>query len=113
MSWLVHWRDLANSILPRRYRWLVSANNMKRGAHINGAIIDSTATLAARVLASGIMNGITSPTRPWFKLRIEGYEEDQEVQGWLEDCERRMMLVFSESNFYQAMATQYFDLVVF
>jgi hypothetical protein len=113
MSWLVHWRNLANYILPRRYRWLVTANDMKRGTHINGTIIDSTATLAARVLASGMMNGITSPTRPWFKLRIEGYEEDQEVQGWLEDCERRMMLVFSESNFYQAMATQYFDLVVF
>jgi hypothetical protein len=113
MSWLVHWRELANFILPRRYRWLVAANNMARGSQINNNIIDSTATLAARTLASGMMNGITSPTRPWFKLRIEGYEEDYEVQSWLSDCERRMMMVFQESNFYQAMSIMYFDLVVF
>ena len=112
-SWLVHWRELADFILPRRYRWLVMANNMARGSQINGNIIDSTGTLAARTLASGMMNGITSPTRPWFKLRIEGYEEDYDVQGWLSDCERRMMTVFQESNFYQSMAIMYFDLVVF
>ncbi len=112
-SWLVHWRELADYILPRRYRWLVMANNMARGSQINGTIIDSTGTLAARTLASGMMNGITSPTRPWFKLRIEGYEEDYDVQGWLSDCERRMMTVFQESNFYQSMAIMYFDLVVF
>jgi len=57
-SWLVHWRELADFILPRRYRWLVMANNMARGSQINGNIIDSTGTLAARTLASGMMNGI-------------------------------------------------------
>jgi hypothetical protein len=113
MSWLVHWRDLADFILPRRYRWLVVSNNMARGSQINNIINDSTGTLAARTLSAGMMNGITSPTRPWFKLRIEGYEEDYEVQSWLSDCERRMMAVFQASNFYQAMAIMYFDLVVF
>lgn len=113
MSWLVHWRELADFVLPRRYRWLVVANNMARGSQINNNIMDSTGTLAARTLASGMTNGITSPTRPWFKLRVEGYEEDYEVQSWLSDCERRMQMVFQESNFYQAMAIMYFDLVVF
>ena len=112
-TWLLHWRDLADFILPRRYRWLVVANNPARGSQINNNIVDSTGTLAARVLASGMMNGITSPTRPWFKLRIEGSEEDYEIQAWLSDCERRMTTVFQESNFYQAMAIMYFDLVVF
>lgn len=112
-SWLVHWRELADFILPRRYRWLVVSNNMARGSQINHNIVDSTGTLAARTLASGMMNGITSPTRPWFKLRVDGTEEDYTVQAWLSDCERRMMTVFQESNFYQAMAIMYFDLVVF
>jgi hypothetical protein len=113
MTWFLHWRELSNHILPRRYKWLISANDRSRGAEINTNIIDSTGTLAARTLASGMMNGITSPTRPWFKLRIEGYEEDYAVQSWLSDCERRMLTVFQASNFYQAMATMYFDLVVF
>lgn len=109
----MHWRELADFILPRRYRWLVVSNNMARGSQINHNIVDSTGTLAARTLASGMMNGITSPTRPWFKLRVDGTEEDYTVQAWLSDCERRMMTVFQESNFYQAMAIMYFDLVVF
>lgn len=112
-SWWLTWRELADYILPRRYRWLVQANQANRGSLLNYNIIDSTGTLAARVLASGMMAGITSPTRPWFKLKIEGYEEDNDVGAWLSECERRMMRVFSESNFYTSMATMYFDLVVF
>jgi len=112
-SWWLHWRELADFILPRRYRWLVTANQTSRGSPINNNIVDSTATLAARVLASGMMAGITSPTRPWFKLKIEGYEDDYEVGAWLSEVEKRMMRVFQESNFYTAMGVMYFDLVVF
>lgn len=112
-SWWGHWRELADYILPRRYRWLVVANQANRGSQLNYNIIDSTGTLAARVLASGMMAGITSPTRPWFKLKIDGYEDDYEVGSWLAECEKRMMRVFQESNFYTAMGVMYFDLVVF
>ena len=114
-SWWVHWGELARYILPRRYRWLVTANQLARGGAINGAIIDSTATIAARVLASGMMSGITSPTRPWFKLRIAGYGADEvnPVNIWLASCERRMLHVFQESNFYNAIAVMYMDLVIF
>lgn len=114
-SWWVHWSELARYILPRRYRWLVTPNQWNRGEAINGAIIDSTGTIAARVLASGMMSGITSPTRPWFKLRMEGYEPDEvnPVNIWLAICERRMMRVFQESNFYNCIAVMYSDLGVF
>lgn len=113
MSWWSHWSELATYILPRRYRWLVTANQWNRGSPINGAIIDSTGTLAARTLASGMHSGLTSPTRPWFKMKISGYENDHEVVVWLAECTRRMLEVFGASNFYTAMATMYFDLVVF
>lgn len=113
MSWWSHWSELATYILPRRYRWLVTANQWNRGSPINGAIIDSTGTLAARTLASGMHSGLTSPTRPWFKLKITGYENDHEVTVWLAEVTRRMLEVFGASNFYTAMATMYFDLVVF
>lgn len=113
LSWWLHWRELADFILPRRYQWLVMQNRTNRGSPINYNIVDSTGTIAARVLASGMMAGVTSPTRPWFKLRIEGYEEDEAICLWLAECEKRLMRVFQESNFYTAMATHYFDLVVF
>jgi len=41
-SWWLHWRELADFILPRRYRWLVMTNQMNRGSPINQNIIDST-----------------------------------------------------------------------
>jgi hypothetical protein len=42
-GWWQHWSQLATYILPRRYRWLVTPNQMNRGSPINGAIIDSPA----------------------------------------------------------------------
>src|SRR6266567_4835347 len=114
-SWWVHWRELADYILPRRYKWLITPNQMARGSPINQHILDSTGTLAARNLASGMMSGISSPTRPWFRLKINHIDSTQTspVSLWLAECERLMMLVFQESNFYNAIATVYFDLVVF
>ena len=30
-SWWVHWRELGDYILPRRYKWLITPNQMARG----------------------------------------------------------------------------------
>ena len=97
-SWWLHWRELAEFILPRRYRWLVISNQMNRGSPINQNIIDSTGTLAARVLASGMMAGITSPTRPWFKFKVQNYEDNLVVGAWLAECQRRIRESFVLSD---------------
>jgi hypothetical protein len=89
---------------------------MRRGVPLNGKIIDETGTIAARTCASGMMAGITSPSRPWFKLKMVGYannEDSNPVSLWLSEVERRMMRVFNESNFYTSMAVMYQDLCVF
>src|SRR5580692_8071014 len=105
-SWWTHARELADFILPRRYKWLITPNQMNRGSPINQHILDSTATLAARNLAAGMMSGISSPTRPWFKLKIGRIDSTQTspISLWLAECERLMYLVFAESNFYNAIA---------
>lgn len=114
-SWWVHWRELADYFLPRRYKWLITPNQQSRGSPINQHIIDSTGVLAARNLASGLMSGKTSPTRPWFTLKIGKQDSTQTtpVSLWLSECERLMRLVFHESNFYNAIAQFYYDLVIF
>lgn len=114
-AWWVHWRELADYLLPRRYIWLLSGNEQKRARNRNSFILDSTGTKAARVLAAGMMNGITSPSRPWFKLRLAGRteEEDHDASVWLEDTARRMLIAMAETNFYQALAVAYLDLAVF
>lgn len=114
-SWWTHARELADFILPRRYKWLITQNQQSRGSPINQHILDSTGTLAARNLAAGMMSGISSPTRPWFKLKVGRIDSTQTspTSLWLAECERLMYLVFAESNFYTAMAIFYFDLIVF
>jgi hypothetical protein len=113
-SWWQHWRLLATYTLPRRYKWLVTPNEASRGSPINSAIIDSTSMLAARTLTSGLLSGLTNPATPWFKFEIDGITDPgSDVVLWLAECARRMYTVFQESNFYNAMAVMYFDLVVF
>ena len=114
-SWWVHWRELADYILPRRYKWLITPNQATRGSPINQRIIDSTGTIALRVLGAGMMAGLTSPGRPWFRLTIDDAElaEFQPVKEWLAIVRSRMLTVMAESNFYNALAVMYTDLSCF
>lgn len=108
------WRELADYFLPKRYVWLQSDRERRVRNARNPFILDSTGTKAARVLASGMMNGITSPSRPWFKLRVPGYDDEGgPVTQWADEVARRMMRVMGESNFYNSMAVLYLDLGVF
>jgi hypothetical protein len=115
LPWWQHWRELADYYMPKRYVWLLSVNERTRYVGKNPYIIDGTGTSAARTLASGMMNGITSPSRPWFKLRVSGFADDlnDDERAWCDEVERRMLLVMSESNFYNALAIMYLDLAVF
>src|SRR6185369_8618956 len=71
MSFWLHWREIAEYLLPRRYRFLVIPNKATRGSPINQRIIDETGVVAWRTLSAGMMSGITSPGRPWFRLTVE------------------------------------------
>lgn len=114
-SWWSHWAALAEVYLPRRYKWFITPNQTNRGSAINQAIIDETGVLAARGLASGMLSGLTSPTRPWFRLGVpnEQLMSLSSVRLWLAECEKRLMKCFARSNFYQAMGVHYHDLAVF
>lgn len=109
-----YWRDLSNFYLPRRYVSLLTAQEQRLPSR-NPHILNSMGTSAARTLASGMMNGITSPSRPWFKLRIPGFDDTESgpVRRWLDEVERRLLVIMSESNFYNALAIMYIDLVIF
>lgn len=113
--WWTHWRKLADYYLPRRYVWLLSDNERRKVESFNPHILDGTGTQAARVLASGMMNGITSPSRPWFRTRLSSGLDDEldEARVWLDEVERRMLHIMAESNFYNALAVMYLDLSVF
>ncbi len=114
-SWWAHWNVLAEFILPRRHHWVIVANRMWKGGQINNQIIDSNATLAMQVCAAGLWSGLTSPSRPWFKLGIAlpWIELDRDGQSWLEDTEQKIYTVLGQSNFYTMMAQMFQDVTTF
>jgi hypothetical protein len=113
VSFESHWRELGDHILPRRTRFFLS--DVNRGDRRTRKIIDSTATLAVRTLAAGMMGGVTSPARPWFRLSTPDPElaEDGAVKIWLNEVARLMRAVFLKSNLYQALPTLYKDMGTF
>ena len=115
LPWWTMWRQIADYYIPKRYIWLMSTTERSRYLTMNGNILDATGTTAGRVLAAGMMNGVTSPSRPWFKLRLANYNDDADLASrvWLDEVERRMLLVMAESNFYNCLAIMYIDLVFF
>lgn len=112
-SFLSHWRDLGDFILPRRPRFFTSDAN--RGDRRNQKIIDSTGLMAARTLRSGMMSGVTSPARPWFRLTTPdpALAEFGPVKDWLTFVGQRMQTAFLRSNIYNILPIAYGDLGVF
>ena len=108
-----HWEELSDYILPRRGRFLTSKRN--DGSKKNSKIIDSTGSMAVRTLSAGMMSGITSPARPWFRLATPeaALMEQSEVKQWLYSVEKKMRDIFSRSNLYNSLQTVYEELAVF
>lgn len=105
-----HWRELSEYINPRGSRFLTSEAN--RGERRNTRIVDPTATMANRTLSSGMMSGITSPARPWFRLATPDPEmmDYGPVKMWLEVVQNRMNDMFNKSNLYQSLPVVYSSL---
>lgn len=103
-------RDLNDYILPSRGRFFVT--DVNRGDRRNLKIIDNTATTSLRVLSSGMMAGITSPSRPWFKLGTPDPELNEfgAARVWLHTVNQRMNSLFSKSNLYNVLPNVYEEL---
>lgn len=109
-TWMPHWQDISRYILPRNGRFL--AGDPNRGEKRHNNIYDSTATRALRVLAAGLMAGMTSPARPWFRLATGDKKlmEYAPVKEWLNDVTELMRYVFQRSNTYRALHMLYEEL---
>lgn len=112
-SWDAHWREISEYLLPRSGRFLVSDRN--KGGRRHRAIYDSTGTRALRTLAAGMMGGMTSPARPWFRLTTADADlaKSAAVKAWLSDVTARMRDVFARSNTYLALHAIYTELGAF
>jgi hypothetical protein len=109
-SWVDHWRELSEYFQPRSGRFFSS--DVNKGDRRHNSIYDSTGTRALRVLAAGMMAGMSSPARPWFRLAIPDSDlmEYDPVRLWLNEVTKRMRDVFARSNTYRSLHTMYEEL---
>jgi hypothetical protein len=107
------WRDCADYTIPRRPRFFTTDNN--KGDRRNQKIIDSTATYSIRTMRAGMMSGVTSPARQWFRLATPNPELNSfgDVKAWLHEVTQRMSSIFLSSNLYNVLPVLYADLSVF
>lgn len=112
-SWLDHWREISEHLLPRNGRFVLADAN--KGTKRHNKIYDSTGTRALRVLAAGLMAGMTSPARPWFRLATPDPElmEADAVKLWLNRCTMIMREIFARSNTYNSLHMTYEELGAF
>jgi hypothetical protein len=110
---MAHWQDISIHLLPRSGRFFVQDRD--RGQPRHNAIYDSTGTRALRTLAAGMMSGMTSPARPWFRLATA--DPDLNKHGptkiWLNQVTMLMRDVFTRSNTYRAFHSMYEELGAF
>lgn len=107
-GWRDHWKDIFEHVNPARARFLVG-DWQQAGSKKQQKIINGTATWASRVQASGMMAGITSPARPWFRLTTPDPDlaEAGAVRSWLHTVEERIREALQKSNVYQLFHSIY------
>lgn len=112
-TWMPHWEEISEVLLPRAGRFLVSDNN--KGDKRHRAILDNSGTRALRTLSGGMMAGMTSPARPWFRLTTKDPKLDEAyaVKDWSSKVTSLMQMVFNQSNTYRALQMAYEELGAF
>lgn len=112
-SWMSTWEDISRFQQPRLGRYFLTDRN--DGKRRDNNIVDNTAIFGARTLAAGLMAGVTSPARPWFRVAIRSKDlmERPAVKAWCHDVSTILLAVFSSSNTYRALHSIYEELGLF
>ncbi len=109
-NWKSRWQSIGDYIHPIRGD---ITSEKSPGSSRHTLIYDDTAQQASDILVAGLFSYLTSPYMPWFRPIPRDSEmlKDRNASLWLQDSENRMYTMFAISNFYNAMATLYADLV--
>jgi hypothetical protein len=109
-SYEPHWKELAQQFRPRSGRFQIGEE--RKGDKKHQYIVNNTTIRAVNTLSSGLMAGLTSPARPWFRLTTPdpGMAEIETVKQWLHAVEVKLRELFAKSNLYNALPSIYGEL---
>jgi hypothetical protein len=110
-SWRTRHEEIQRFIKPTR--GFFNGSQPNRGDVVNHKdFVDGTPARAARDLAAGMFSGLSSPSRPWFKLGVSDPElsEYEPVKEYLNFVQLMIMDIFAKSNIYDTLYNIYEDL---
>jgi hypothetical protein len=111
--WEADWRAISTYAAPSRSKHLSNAKNPRRTSNRN--LQDGHSIRSFRTLMGGMTSGLSSPSRPWFRLTLHDEDalDDQDAKEWLEAVERQIYALFARTNFYDAAKSGYHELGLF
>lgn len=112
-SWKSHMRELSENFMPRAGRFIETERN--DGGKVHSNIVDSHGLDAVDTLGAGLMAGMSSPARPWMKIKTgnRGKNKIPAVKIWLDEVTSIMLDMFAQSNVYRVLHAGYEELGVF
>lgn len=115
--WQPAWKDIQRFIAPTRGMFWGNADQIPNDGRAidHKTMIDGHAMRALNTLASGMTSGLTSPSRPWFRLGAPdpGMMTYAPIKEWLMMVQERMATVFSRSNIYGVLNSCYHEIGAF
>ena len=106
------WEEIAMLAAPARSRFLGKPSHRRRS---NRALYDGHARRAFRVLAGGLTSGLSSRSRPWFRITLPDADlaSRGDVAAWLGAVEETIYRFLGRTNFYTASQTGYQEVGLF
>lgn len=113
--WVAVWKELVRYLAPTAGSFDNEARSRVGQRIDHKTLIDTRAGYAVSILSSGMMSGLTSPSRPWFELTLEIPQDKQSnaVKRWLYDVKQIIEQVFAKSNVYNVLHNFYEEIAVF
>ncbi len=107
-KWRPTHQELQQFICPERgFFYGSTPNNGEKLDH--KSLLNDTANRSGHTLAAGIQNGLTSQSRPWFRLATSDPDLNlyQPVKEYLDIVQRILYGIFSRSNMYHVFHSMY------
>jgi hypothetical protein len=110
---LPKWRQLAQYISPERLK--ENPDDKHNGYRKDRSIIKNQAGRSLRTFVSGMMNGATPRSRPWFNLTVnnKGKAASATAKKFFAESEAILNSHFQVSNLYRILPMAYKDVGVF
>lgn len=107
------WADTAMAISPNRFNQ--SPETKHRGGRNDQSILKNTAGLSLRTFVSGMMNGATPQSRPWFRLTSvdPSFSQNTAERRFFSQLDKTFNTHFQISNLYNVLPSSYKDIGLF